>query len=134
METIPIGTIIRSRNQHRSTVSVPRFCKYWKIIGEPEENPADSQRQFYRAIRCTRSGKEFSRIITISTADFNPNPYRDFLIDIVGHCSHRDTVHGNPQIGALKRRIKFLNRRIVSDTLLLNDSIQQLEILEKEKV
>jgi len=132
METLPIGTIVGVRKSD----SLNAYRRFWKIVKVYLSDPLNinSPPHYYDAIRCSVTGKEFTRGTSLNVDYFQPNPNRSFVIEVIGQCTHRDKVHGNPRIGSLKRRIKFLNRRIVSDTLLLNDNVRQLSILEKESL
>ena len=114
--------------------SINSYRRFWKIVSTATYNVYNGIPMSYEAVRCTVNGKEFTRTTSLNVDYFEPSTNRDFVIEVIGFCPHKDKVAGDPVVATLKRRIKFLNRRIVSDTLLLNDNVRQLSILEKEIV
>jgi plasmid maintenance system antidote protein VapI len=56
-----------------------------------------------------------------------------FIIEVIGFCTHRDKVAGDPLVATLKRRYKTLTKRINNDTMELEKITRDLATLEKEK-
>lgn len=127
MDILQIGTIVGVRKPD----VINSYRRFWKIVADPIVQ-APSGQTLYSVVRCTVNGKEFSRTTMLNAEYFEPSPNRSFIIEVIGFCTHRDKVAGDPLVATLKRRIKNLTKRMDRDMLLLDNAKRELATLEKE--
>jgi hypothetical protein len=109
---LPIGTVFS-----KTVIKT----KYWKITGNPRSS-FSKEYYVYPVVRCTKTGKEFKETNGFDVNAVHENKDTFKIIGIVSIGTKANIDNGN-KIGAMKRRIDYLNARILRD----RDKIKSIE-------